>query len=79
MAKSQASSFRPGQSGACEAVLYTFTEWPGNSCAGPRVLQIAADGLLQAATYMNRWHQDFRIQRVEAIGLIEMISGSPLD
>ena len=79
MAKPKHSlSFRPGHSGACEAVLYAFTEHPERQTETPRVVQIAASELLEAVTYMRRWHEDFRIQRVEALGLIEMLSGSPL-
>lgn len=79
MAKGRSASlFRPSQSGACEAILYTFTEYPGNDPEGPRVLHIAASELLQAVSYVHRWHEDFRIQRVEAVGIVEMLAGSPL-
>ncbi|HSU31635.1 MAG TPA: hypothetical protein VLJ11_10390 [Bryobacteraceae bacterium] len=73
------SSFRPGHSGACEASLYTFTEYPERETETPRVVRIAASELLEAVRYMRQWHGDFRIQRVEALGLIELLSGSPLN
>ncbi len=80
MAKPKSSlPFRPGHSGACEAMLYSFTEYPEHQAGTARVVQIAASEFLEAVTYMRRCHEDFRIQRVEALGLIEMLSGSPLN
>lgn len=80
MAKQKSSlSFRLGHSGACEAVLYAFTAYPEDQTETSKVVQIAASELLEAVTYMRRCHGDFRIQRVEALGIIEMLSGSPLN
>ena len=73
------SSFRLGQSGTCEATLFAFFGkcLPGSPEAPVR--RVAATELFEAAVYMHKRHRDFRIERVEVLGLIDMVSGSPLD
>ena len=73
------SSFRLGQSGTCEATLFAFF---GKSLPGSPetpVRRIAATELFEAAVYLHKRHREFRVERVEVLGLIEMVSGSPLD
>jgi hypothetical protein len=71
------TGFRPGHSGACEARLYQFI---GVACGEgqPPVERVAASDLHEAIAYMLKWHSDLDIQRVELLGVIEMVSGSPL-
>ena len=72
-------SFRLGQSGTCGATLFAFFgKCPPDSREAP-VRRIAATELFEAAVYMHKRHRDFRIERVEVLGLIDMVSGSPLD
>ena len=72
-------TFRLGRGGACEATLFAFFgKLPANA-PEPTVRRVAATQLLEAVTYMHQRHREFRIERVETLGLIEMVSGSPLD
>ena len=73
------SGFRPGARGACEATLFAFFGKRHPDTAEPEVQRIAATALVEAAAYMHERHREFLIDRVESLGLIEMISGSPLD
>jgi hypothetical protein len=72
------TGFRPGRSGACEARLFLFTGQTHGEVEPP-IKQVAACNLHEAITYMQEWHADFDILRVEFVALIEMLSGSPLD
>ncbi len=72
------SSFRPGRTGACEAMLWEFTSWR-DSAGSSQKLSIASCELKEAIEYMVRVHPEFRIFRVQSRELIEMVSGSPLN
>jgi hypothetical protein len=72
------TGFRPGRSGACAARLFQFTV-QASSEAEPLVKRVAACDLHEALAYMQIWHSDLDIQRVELVAMIEMVSGSPLN
>jgi len=72
--------FRPGSTGACEAQLWTFV--------GPqRILNddnveahwVAAESLDAALRYMRQRFADFTIMEARFLGMIPLLSGSPLD
>jgi hypothetical protein len=43
----------------------------------PSVKLVAVCNLLEAITYLRKWHPDLDILRVEFVALIEIVSGSP--
>jgi hypothetical protein len=68
--------FHVGAHGGCETSLFEFTE---KSSPEPHVVRIAALKLDEALAYL-RWHEpDFTIESVQNLGLILMVSGSPVD
>ena len=73
------SAFRLGRGGACEATLFAFFGKVPPGAAQPTVRRVAATQLLEAVQYMHQRHHDFQIDRMESLGLIVMLSGSPLD
>ena len=73
------SSFRLGRGGACEATLFAFFGKVPPGAQEPPVHRVAATQLFEAVTYMHQRYREFRVERVEELGLIEMVSGSPLD
>jgi hypothetical protein len=73
------SAFRLGRGGACEATLFAFFGHLPPGASQPTVRRVAATQLLEAVQYMHRRHHDFQIDRIESLGLIDMVSGSPLD
>jgi hypothetical protein len=72
------TGFRPGGSGACEARLFLFTGQPEGE-GEPPIRLVAACDLPEAMLYIQKWHADLDILRVEFVALIEMLSGSPLN
>ena len=74
------SRFRPGATGACEAQLWRFSS-PGILADGnaPQVHWLAAESLEAALGYMRRRHDDFIIAEARFLGMIPLLSGSPLD
>ena len=73
--------FRPGKTGACEAQLWSFTgppEIPTDDNA-PEVHCVAAESLDAALRYMRQRHIDFTITEARFLGMIPLLSGSPLD
>lgn len=75
------TGFRPGPRGVCEAQLWQFTG-PTRFLDDDEEIQlerVAAASLDQALKFMRRRHSDFIICKAEAIGIIAMLSGSPLD
>jgi hypothetical protein len=68
--------FETGAHGGCEASLFQFSE----GCSSePHIIRIAAVSLDDALAYM-RWREpDFVIENVQNIGLILVVSGSPVD
>ena len=73
--------FRPGTSGACEAQLWAFVGPPGilNHDNAPAVHWVAAESLDAALLYLRRDNDDFTISEARFIGMIPLVSGSPLD
>ena len=72
--------FRPGTTGECEAQLWHFT--------GPATLPdendseahwVAAESLDAALRYIRQRHDDFVIKEARFLGMIPLLSGSPLD
>jgi hypothetical protein len=83
------SRFEIGNHGGCEALLFEFRDnlvrflddEPDETTdlPEPHIVQIAARTFDEAFAYL-RWHEpDFVIDRVENLGLILMVSGSPVD
>ena len=73
--------FRLGTTGACEAQLWTFIGSPGilPDETAPPVLWVAAESLDAALRYMHRRHDDSIITEARFLGMIPLLSGSPLD
>ena len=85
--KNYTSKFRPGTHGGCEALLYEFREGsPLDSIDGARmpsarsrVTLIAVESFEEAVAYLRYDSPDFRVQTVNCLGLMIMVSGSPAD
>ena len=75
------AGFRPGSTGVCEAQLWTFVGSPGilSDDNAPSVHWVAAESLDAALRYIRRRHDDFTIAEARLIGVIPLLSGSPLD
>jgi len=73
--------FRPGTTGACEAQLWTFTgpQRILNDDNAPDVHWVAAESLDAALRYMRQRNDDFTITEARFLGMIPLLSGSPLD
>jgi hypothetical protein len=73
--------FRPGSTGVCEAQLWKFSEPQDryNREKEPDRVLVAAASLDQALQYIRRRHGDFNINKAESLGMIALLSGSPLD
>ncbi len=85
--KDTKNKFRPGTHGGCEALLYEFREYsPSDLIDGARtpsihsrVTLIAAETFEEAVTYLRIDSPDFKVQTVNCLGLMIMVSGSPAD
>jgi len=78
---SVASRFQPGSAGVCEAQLWKFSE-PQDRYdreKEPDRVLVAAASLDQALQYMRRRRGAFNIGKAESLGVIALLSGSPLD
>jgi hypothetical protein len=75
------TAFRPGRSGECEAQFWKFTGPPGilQDDHVPETLWVAAESLDAALVYLRKRHDDFMITEVRFLGMIPLLSGSPLD
>jgi hypothetical protein len=74
--KQPPNRFEIGSHGGCEASLFEFSE---KQSPEPHVVRIAALKLDEALDYL-RWHEpDFEIKSVHNLGIILMVSGSPID
>ena len=78
---SMKTRFRPGRTGVCEAQLWHFMGPPGTveEDHTPQVHWVAAESLDAALLYLRRRHDDFLIVEVRFLGMIPLLSGSPLD
>jgi len=76
------SPFRPGRTRACEAHLFEFA---GRDLSGDNeqsvetTEQVAANSIADGLAYLRRWQSNFEVRSVRWLGLITMVSGSPLD
>lgn len=80
-AKSKNSvSFQRGRFGACEARLYEFRgrDYPCESDE-ERVERLAAESIYEGLLYLRRREPDFEVTSVQCVGLVTLLSGSPLD
>ena len=87
--KKRTNKFLTGVSGGCEARLYEFREKslsldPEDTCSPlrritPRTERIAAVTLDEALAYLRFDTPDFDVYSVTCLGLIVMVSGSPLN
>ena len=68
--------FDTGKRGLCEAYLFEFQEL---GMGEPRKLTIAAARLEDALSHLREDSPDFQIKSAQNLGLIVMVSGSPLD
>jgi hypothetical protein len=75
------TAFRPGRSGKCEAQLWKFTGPPGvvEDDAMAEIHWVAAESLDAALLYLRKRHDDFTIAQARYLGMIALLSGSPLD
>jgi hypothetical protein len=73
--------FRQGTTGECESQLWRFTSPPQVLAddTAPKVYRVAAESLEAALKYMRLQHDDFIIAEVRFLGMIPLLSGSPLD
>jgi hypothetical protein len=73
--------FRPGATGVCEAQLWAFTSAQRipNDDDGTGIHWVAAESLDAALRYMRDRHDDFTITAARFLGMIPLLSGSPLD
>jgi hypothetical protein len=73
--------FRPGSTGACEAQLWTFvgSQRMRPDDKAPAIYWVAAESLDAALTYMRRRNDDVTITEARLLGMIPLLSGSPLD
>ena len=72
--------FRPGTAGECEAQLWNFTgqgRLLGDDDS--EVYWVAAESLESALRYIRLRHDDFVITEKRFLGMIPLLSGSPLD
>lgn len=74
--KQSRNRFEVGTYGGCKASLFEFRE---KNTSEPHVARIAAMNLGEALAYLH-WHEpDFEIGSVQNLGVITMVSGSPVD
>jgi hypothetical protein len=74
-------AFRPGSRGVCEAQLWKFTAPESRHNVNEPLVShlVAAESLDEALKYIQSREPDFGISKAECMGLIAMLSGSPLD
>jgi hypothetical protein len=73
--------FHPGTTGACEAQLWNFSGPPGIPADNnvPQIYWVAAESLDAALRYIRQRHDDFVITEARYLGMVPLLSGSPLD
>jgi hypothetical protein len=73
--------FRPGSTGVCEAQLWTFAG-PAKGFSddhAPEVYWVAAESLDAALHYLRQRYDDLQITEARSVGMVALLSGSPLD
>ena len=75
------SRFRQGSGGACEAQLWTFTgpRKISEEDNTPEAVWVAAESLDAALQHVRQRHDDFVITAARLVGMVALLSGSPLD
>jgi hypothetical protein len=74
--KRRSSRFGVGTHGGCEARLFEFR---GKDLSDPHIVRVAALSLDEALAGL-RWHEpEFDIESVQNLGILLMVSGSPVD
>ena len=68
--------FTTGKGGGCEAYLFEFQE---QGTSESRTLKIAAAKLDEALKYLRGYEPDFQVKSVHNLGVIIMVSGTPVD
>jgi hypothetical protein len=78
--KKKSAAFRQGRFGARESHLYEFhgRDYPCES-EEERVERLAAESIYEGLLYLRRREPDFEVTSVHCIGLVTLLSGSPLD
>ncbi len=87
---SSSSQFKLGKLGGCEALLYEFRERFRAASAGsapensscppePHSMRLAATTFDEAFIYLRRREPHFAIDTAVCLGLITLVSGSPVD
>jgi hypothetical protein len=73
--------FRPGSTGVCEAQLWTFTgpRKVSSDDPDPEVYRVAAESLDEALRYLRQRYDDLQIMEARCVGMVALLSGSPLD
>ena len=73
--------FRTGTTGKCEAQLWTFIGAPEilPDENAPQMHWVAAESLEAALRYMRLRYDDSMITEARFLGMIPLLSGSPLD
>jgi hypothetical protein len=73
--------FRPGSTGVCEAQLWTLTGPAKVSFDdhNPEVYWVAAESLDEALRYLRQRYDELRISEARCVGMVALLSGSPLD
>jgi len=78
--KRRSAAFRQGRFGACEARLYEFRgRSDSSSSEEEKVERFAADSIYEGLVYLKRREPDFEVMSAQYVGLITLLSGSPLD
>jgi hypothetical protein len=78
--KKRSAAFQQGRFGACEAHLYEFRgrDYPCES-EEERVERLAAESIYEGLLYLRQREPDFEVTSVQCVGLVRLLSGSPLD
>ena len=72
------SRFRPGSRG-CEAQLFLFTgDDNSDGLLEDATRLIAGTSLLEVTAYLAKEEPDFRTKSVQLLGIVILLSGSPL-
>jgi hypothetical protein len=69
--------FQVGSEGVCEAQLWKFSNPENQEYQESHM--VAALSIHEALNYIRRREPDFQISKAECLGMIAMLSGSPLD
>jgi len=84
--KQASTRFEIGSQGGCEALLFEFRDRrPVERCEAAErppethIARIAAATFEEALAYLQWDDPDFVIESIQNVGLIVMVSGSPLD